>query len=55
VRVAVHVDDTGAEVEDDEPFDAERAAQMIRIVGAELLNVYEAALRLESAQEAEQP
>lgn len=51
MRIGVSIDDVGAEVEDDEPFDKQRAAQMLRIVGAELLNVYEASLGLQAAQE----
>lgn len=47
MKITISVDDVGATVEDDEDFDEERAAQILRIVGAQVLNVYEVSLTLE--------
>lgn len=41
------IDDTGASVEDDEAFDEERAAAMVRIIGAAVMEVYETSHLLE--------
>jgi hypothetical protein len=47
VRIAVSVDDVGAEIEYDEPF-AKDTAEMLRILGAEVINLYEASLTVEA-------
>lgn len=44
MKVTVFVDDVGCTVEDDEPFDDERAARIMRIVGAGVIQVYETSL-----------
>lgn len=41
MKISVSVDDVGCSVEDDEPFDDDRAARIIRIVGAGVIEVYE--------------
>jgi hypothetical protein len=46
VKVTVSVNEIGATVEDDEPFDEDRAGRILRIVGAGVLQVYETSLTL---------
>jgi hypothetical protein len=42
MRITVFIEDIGITVEDDELYDDTRAAQIMRIVGAGVLHVYEA-------------
>lgn len=44
MKVTVFVDDVGCTVEDDEPFDDERASRIMRIVGAGVIQVYESSI-----------
>lgn len=51
MKITVFVDDVGATAEDDEPFDDDRAARILRIVGAGVIEVYEASLTIERDDE----
>lgn len=46
MQISISIDDVGGSVEDGELFDAQRFKQIVRILGAEIMNVYEASLTL---------